>query len=314
MPCAVRVKEECDQRPAAVPGRTRPGPAGSAPVDFGRAVQMARWASRALDVASILSLQARSGNAALADLLGGEEAQAQSHLRDKVVPCETYPSFHDGVASQGCPPNGVLAQRNPDNKEPVIPMSGKALLVGEGNLTFTEANLDLGYNIPGNITATVYEKREEVKDEATLARAEKLQQQGVTVEFGVDATKLHEDSDGKPKFDSIIWMFPHPGGARPQVATAGAALLLDFFKSAERRLRPGGKVAVTLRSDWYVRRWRPVEAAAAAGLKPVSEPPSHQFEQIAYPGYTHETTDSGATKPDVSRGSTFVFTSEQKDA
>jgi hypothetical protein len=202
----------------------------------------------------------------------------------------------------------VYAKLNPDNKDDLIPVSGKTLLVGEGNLTFTEANLVLGRNVPGNITATVYEKKEE-KSAATQQRAEKLAAQGVTVEFGVDAKKLHEGAEEKPKFNNIIWMFPHPGGPRSGVAAAGAALLQAFFSSAAQRLAPGGKITVTLRvaknPNWYVSRWEPVAAAAAAGLRLVSQT---DFARDDYPGYGHETTDAGANPADVSRGFTFIFT------
>ncbi|MEV4759058.1 class I SAM-dependent methyltransferase, partial [Micromonospora sp. NPDC049559] len=203
----------------------------------------------------------------------------------------------------------VYAKLNPDNSGNLIPIEGKTLLVGEGNLTFTEANLILGRNVPGNITATVYEQKGDVKEQRTLERAERLQQQGVTVEFGVDATKLHEGAEDKPKFDNIIWMFPHPGGSRASAASRGAALLADFFASAAQRIRPGGKITVTLRvakePNYYVSRWRPVEAAAAAGLRLVSQ---NDFQQSDYPGYGHETTASGANPADVSRGFTFIFT------
>jgi Skp family chaperone for outer membrane proteins len=202
----------------------------------------------------------------------------------------------------------VYAKLNPDNKDSLIPITGKVLLIGEGNLTFTEANLILGRTIPGNVRATVYKKKEQVKDTATQARADKLQEQGVTVEFGVDATKLHEEQE-QTKYDSIIWLFPHPGGPRSQAAAGGAALLVSFFASASQRLAPGGRISVTLRVAknpmWYVSRWRPVEAAAAAGLRMVSQ---SGFEQSDYPGYTHETTDERAIEADVSRGVTFVFT------
>jgi hypothetical protein len=154
----------------------------------------------------------------------------------------------------------------------------------------------------------VYQEREAVSDPATLARAEKLQQQGVTVEFGVDAKRLHEEA-GDTKYDSIIWLFPHPGGPRSQTATRGAALLAAFFTSAVQRLSPSGKISVTLRvaknPTWYISRWRPVESAAAAGLRLVSQ---SGFDQAQYPGYTHETTDPGANRADVAQGVTFVFT------
>ncbi|MFI7742535.1 Rossmann-like fold-containing protein [Kocuria rhizosphaericola] len=202
---------------------------------------------------------------------------------------------------------GVYAKLNPDNADRLVPISGKTLLVGEGNLTFTEANIIVGRALPGDITATVYEKKEK-KSASTRARAEKLEAQGVTVEFGVDATKLHEGAEEKPKFDTIVWMFPHPGGERAQAAAAGKALLAAFFASAATRLHPGGKITVTLRKakrDWYISRWDPVGAAASAGLRLERR---LDFEQRDYEGYTHETTEKGARTANVTTGYTFVFT------
>jgi hypothetical protein len=201
---------------------------------------------------------------------------------------------------------GVYAKLNPDNADKLIPFSGKTLLVGEGNLTFTEANVKLGRNFPGNVTATVYQKKDQVRDPEAMARAGKLQEQGVTVEYGVDATQLPHGAED-PKYDSIIWMFPHPGGSRQDAARAGAALLVAFFASAAKVLAPGGKISVTLRNQWYISRWRPVQAAEAAGLHLVGSDPL-PFSQTDYPGYTHETTESGANEADVSTGYTYVFT------
>jgi hypothetical protein len=229
-------------------------------------------------------------------------------LHRSLVPIKNRYGFQEIYAHRQGSSWGVYAKLNPDNAGNLIPISGKTLLVGEGNLSFTEANLILGRNVPGNIRATVYEKKED-KPVATQARAEKLQDQGVTVEFGVDATKLHEGAEDEPKFDNIIWLFPHPGGPRGLSAAAGAALLVAFFSSAKQRLAPGGKITVTLRvakqPEYYVSRWRPVEAAASAGLTLVSR---DDFKQEDYPGYTHETTDKKAHSADVSRGFTFVLT------
>ena len=73
------------------------------------------------------------------------------------------------------------------------------------------------------------------------------------------------------------------------------------------RLNPGGKISVTLRGAWYVSRWKPVQAAAAAGLTMVGKDPL-PFTQTDYEGYEHETTESGASEADVSKGFTYVFT------
>ncbi|MGM9463261.1 Rossmann-like fold-containing protein [Streptomyces murinus] len=185
----------------------------------------------------------------------------------------------------------------------LVPASGRVLLVGEGNLSFTEANLNLNRNVPSNVTATIYEKEEDVKEESTLRRAEELRNRGVNVEYDVDATRLHARMP-RVLYDNIIWMFPHPGGDRQGVATRGQALLSAFLPSASKVLAPGGRISVTLKSNWYVSRWRPREIGAAAGLALVAE---RSFQQSDYPGYYHETTAAGARPADISAGITFVF-------
>jgi hypothetical protein len=207
----------------------------------------------------------------------------------------------------------IYAKLNPDNSGNLIPLSGRTLLLGEGNFTFTESAVTLGINVPGNIRATEYKKREDVtQDQNIAARVEKLEAAGVTVEFGVDGTTLDERYKDSI-FETIAWMFPHPGGDRPTAATRGRIMLAQFFASAKKRLGPGGRVIITLRaSEWYIQRWRPVQAAASVGLQQVGgdgEPTTHptDFNREDYPGYTHETTESGASKPDAQRGWTFIF-------
>lgn len=202
----------------------------------------------------------------------------------------------------------VYARMNPDNSGNLVPFTGKVLLVGEGNLSFTETNLKLGIALPGQVTATVYKKRHEVTDPATLRRAGQLASAQVTVEFGVDATKLHEGAEDKPKFDTIIWMFPHPGGERAGATGRARAMLSVFFTSARTRLNAGGKIIVALRvgkRNYYERQWKPEKLANDAGLRLVSKT---GFDPEGYRGYTHETTEAGAATVDVSLATTYIFT------
>ncbi|MFE6104696.1 Rossmann-like fold-containing protein [Streptomyces laurentii] len=207
----------------------------------------------------------------------------------------------------------IYAKLNPDNTGNLIPMNGKTLALGEGNFTFTESAIKLNLNVPGNIRATEYKDRESVTENSTIAaRVDRLERAGVTVEFGVDGRTL-EEKYRDAIFATIIWMFPHPGGDRPTAATRGREMLAAFFRSAKSRLAPGGRIIITLRaSEWYIQRWRPVQSAQLAGLsqinsdgEPTSEP--MEFNRSSYPGYTHETTESGAARPDAERGWTFIF-------
>ena len=264
----------------------RPGPAQEQDVQ-------ARWRA---GLAAIRTIASRSRR-------GGLDTRS---LHETLIGVKQRHQFQELYAHRRGAGWAVYAKLNPDNRNNLIPISGKTLLVGEGNLSFTSAIIALGINLPGNLTATVYEGRAQ-KDPETQARADRLQAEGVTVEFGVDATRLHE-TEG-PKYDSIVWMFPHPGGPRAAAAARGADLLMRFFRSAAQRLAPGGRIIVTLRvakqPDFYVSRWRPIEAAQAAGLSLVSR---SDFAQEDYPGYGHETTDKGANRADVARGFAFIFT------
>lgn len=186
-------------------------------------------------------------------------------------------------------------------------MSGRTLLVGEGNLTFAEANVGLRRVEPRNLTATIYETKADAqkRDADTALRADRLEKQGVSVQYGVDATRLHE-REPVVTYDSIVWMFPYPAGAgRARAGVAGAALLSAYFASAKKVLAPGGTVSVTLKEKRYVAMWNPVALAKAAGLKLRAR---EVFSVSDYPGYTHETTSAMAQKADVSGAAvTFVF-------
>jgi len=187
---------------------------------------------------------------------------------------------------------------------PSVPFTGRVLLVGEGNFSFTAANLGLGRAVPGQITTTAYSPDGKYPPDV-LARADQLRRLGTNVQLQVDARALPPTLAGGGPFDTVIFQFPHPGGPRASAAVDGRNLMRGFFASSAQRLAPGGKIVLTLRSQHYVNQWRPTEAAAAAGLRLESVT---EFHQGHYPGYDHVTTSSGARPPDVSQGLTFVFT------
>jgi len=149
---------------------------------------------------------------------------------------------------------------------PSVPFNGRVLLVGEGNFSFTEANITLGRAVPAKLTATAYSPDGSFAPDV-LARAERLRQMGVAVHTQVDARALPAELGGGAPFDTVIFQFPHPGGPRAKVGGRGTDLLQGFFASAARRLAPGGQIALTLRSQHYVEQWHLNDAAAAAGLR-----------------------------------------------
>jgi hypothetical protein len=214
----------------------------------------------------------------------------------------------------------VFARLNPNNRDRLISMPGKVLLVGEGNLSFTGAILVLGIVVPSNVTATVHESTSQASEE-TRNRADELitDHPGVTVEFNVDATRLHEGRPSRPtQFDTIVWQFPNLGalsgeGDLPALTAADRLeywadihhnLLLAFFGSASRRLSDGGTIVVTLSASPMYRRWGILKAAKAAGLTRIS---TSGFEPSDYPGYRHQATEPGARARLDRGGITHVF-------
>ncbi|XP_033641298.1 ferredoxin-fold anticodon-binding domain-containing protein 1 homolog [Asterias rubens] len=122
------------------------------------------------------------------------------------------------------------------------------LLLGEGNFSFarslSQKLSDESRNV--NITATSFEIEEAVvKRNNGRQNIDALKQNGVTCLFGVDATKLHNNTllEGK-EFQGIIFNFPHiPGKAN---IAKNRDLLRSFFKSGAQKLSPAGEILLTL--------------------------------------------------------------------
>jgi SAM-dependent methyltransferase len=189
-----------------------------------------------------------------------------------------------------------------------VPFDGRVLLLGDGNLSFTEANLNLGRNSADNVTATIYSPDGRFSAE-TQARAQELRNRGVDVQEQVDARNIPPDLAGGQNFDSITFVYPHPGGPRSDVARNGRDLLERYFRSAGERLKPGGRLSVTLRGGhFYLGSWQPVKSARRVGLRLESVV---WFTPDDYPGYGHVTTSANASKPDVSQGITLIFVRDQ---
>uniref|UniRef100_A0A8D8PTF2 Ferredoxin-fold anticodon-binding domain-containing protein 1 n=1 Tax=Cacopsylla melanoneura TaxID=428564 RepID=A0A8D8PTF2_9HEMI len=90
------------------------------------------------------------------------------------------------------------------------------LLVGEGNFSFSRDFLDMNRNNdfpPSNLYSTCYEADSENFSPTKVANLAALQSAGVNVLFGVDATRLSQDSRlNQISFSKFIFNFPHTGG------------------------------------------------------------------------------------------------------
>ena len=113
------------------------------------------------------------------------------------------------------------AKKQAGKKAVTIPFdpTDKILLIGEGNFSFAHALAvnpppQLQHLPPENVTATAYDTEEEclAKYPDAQEKIDTLRAKGVTVIFGVDATKLDKVSQLKGKrWNKIVWNFPHAG-------------------------------------------------------------------------------------------------------
>ncbi|NBX04413.1 MAG: DUF2431 domain-containing protein, partial [Alphaproteobacteria bacterium] len=164
---------------------------------------------------------------------------------------------------------------------------GTTLLVGEGNLSFTVAlTIDSRIN-PAHLTASTFESAPDLSDEAE-ENAKILRLTGVSVLYGVDATKLSANV-GLVRFDSIVFQFPHVGSRDPvEGRNPNFILIRDFLKSARRQLASGGKVLISIvNTPHYRGAFQLEEAANAAGFLP---PRAYRFDPDKFRGYHHTMT------------------------
>jgi hypothetical protein len=159
------------------------------------------------------------------------------------------------------------------------------LLVGEGDFTFA-ASLHATFDQSTSSTSAAFHPTSYDKDKGSVIvkypktaplAIERLQESGVKVSFGVDATNLNSTlskankSSSPITYDRIIWMFPHSGEQRVHI---NRTLLYNFFGSLKDSalLTPQrGIVYVTLTDGRPYSDWRLVESAEEQGFSKVSE-------------------------------------------
>ncbi|KAI0361075.1 hypothetical protein OH77DRAFT_1390413 [Trametes cingulata] len=135
---------------------------------------------------------------------------------------------------------------------PTIPFAAtdNILLIGEGNFSFARALAfhppqPLEYLPPSNVTATAYDDEDHCYAKYPEAReiVAALREKGVTVLFGVDATRLEKCSALRGRtFDRIVWNFPHAGKGitdQDRNILSNQVLLLGFLRSAAPFLAKG---------------------------------------------------------------------------
>ncbi|KAH9858305.1 hypothetical protein C2E23DRAFT_865206 [Lenzites betulinus] len=135
---------------------------------------------------------------------------------------------------------------------PTVPFTAtdNILLIGEGNFSFARSLVFdppevLEFLPSSNVTATAYDSEEDCYAKYPDAReiVASLRGKGVTVAFGVDATKLEKCSALKGRtFDRIMWNFPHAGKGitdQDRNILSNQLLLLGFLRSSAPFLASG---------------------------------------------------------------------------
>ena len=201
-----------------------------------------------------------------------------------------------GAAAEGPPEPPPAALRVPA-------AAGRALLVGEGDLSFALALLRSGAVPPRGLVASTLDSEAELRRlyapwvARTLADLARL---GAATAHGIDATRLAEaatrarvDPAGAG-FDLVVWNHPHAGfpGVRrgpgfendERWQASHRALVGGFLRGAPAVLRPGGRVVVSSKIGPPFGAWGIPEMGRAAGLRLAAEAP---FPKAAFPTFVN---------------------------
>ncbi|ETI37881.1 hypothetical protein F442_16112 [Phytophthora nicotianae P10297] len=239
------------------------------------------------------------------------------------------------VKSQANAIFSLTASSNPNPKN-LGPFSDRQriLVVGDGDFSFS---LSIAVFLGGkNLVATCYDSKLDLKEKYSnaLLNCDALETAGVRlkmldwskyplklfycfntlqaeVHFDVDATHLEKENwlNGAQPFQSIVFNFPHLGGATEEDVANNQKLLRDFFYSTRPYLHPTrGQVLVSLRNTLFYNRWKIQEQAAASGFKLKR---TEVFDASIYSGYEPQRTHPASFRgepPSTTGAHYFIFT------
>ncbi len=187
--------------------------------------------------------------------------------------------------------------------------SGRVLLVGEGNLSFSLALARLVGSPVRGMTSTTFQGVAECTRE-TSRNAEALRKLGASVIASVDATNL-EKWFNNLKFDLIIFQFPNVGSRSPLYGrNPNHVLVRRFLRSAAQHLRIYGKVAITVLNSPHYDGAFDVDDAARRNHYEI--PVAYPFYFSDYPGYTHVKTNDDGTSVASSDSECVTYVFERK--
>ncbi len=161
----------------------------------------------------------------------------------------------------------------------------RALLVGEGDFSFTQALKKKHPHLDLTATELLQPIAEEVKN-----RAKELLNSGVNILFGVDGEKIHKTFKGR-RFERIQWNCPF--GLSLYESESFKRVMPSFFQSASQLQLPGDRIHVTLDQrggDMSIMRQQqnPIAlSSASSGYRLIRK---RRFGTDRYPDYTHVKT------------------------
>ncbi|CAF0780841.1 unnamed protein product [Didymodactylos carnosus] len=198
----------------------------------------------------------------------------------------------------------------------------KRLFVGEGDFSYARALLQKHAvkhpTLPEAITATEYVSKKDLETiySENFPENEKfLTEEGVTLLYGIDATKLSYNIKGlKKRYPRIHFNFPHDKSDFKKRSLP--LLIAEFFASARKLQKRKDRIHVTLpkdpeKNDFYLGYVYGIyDGSSNAGYQLIRK---RKFEKSRYPGYIHRITKTNvsATVTEVRRE--YIFENVKKD-